>query len=171
MEFFETLRARRSIRAFNGCPVEPAKLEAILEAANRAPSAGNLQAYEIYVTVEAKCRAALARGAGGQEFIRQAPAALVFCTHPERAAVKYGQRGMRLYAIQDATVACAFAMLAATALDLATVWVGAFDTDAVRRAIGAPDTVEPVAILPVGYAAENPAPTTRRPPGDIVHWV
>jgi site-specific recombinase XerC len=44
-----------------------------------------------------------------------------------RSAAKYRERGARLYAIQDATIACAFAMLAATALGLGTVWVGAFD--------------------------------------------
>jgi len=60
-------------------------------------------------------------------------------------------------------------MLAATALGLATVWVGAFDTDEVRRVIGAPADFDPVAILPVGYAAEDPAPPGRRPLDDLVH--
>ncbi len=49
MDFFEVIRSRRSIRRFEVRPVEEEKLSAILEAANAAPSAGNLQAYEIYV--------------------------------------------------------------------------------------------------------------------------
>lgn len=171
MEFFDTVKARRSIRAFAATPVGGGQMQAILEAANRAPSAGNLQAYEIYEVTQAGDRKALARAALEQWFVAQAPAVLVFCANPERTAGRYGQRGVRLYAVQDATIACAFAMLAATALGLATVWVGAFDVDAVRRAIGAPAEIEPVAILPVGYAAEEPETTRRRELSDLVHKV
>ncbi len=46
-EFFELVRARHSVRTFTARPIEPENLQPILEAANRAPSAGNLQAYEI----------------------------------------------------------------------------------------------------------------------------
>lgn len=169
MEFFETIRSRHSIRAFTAAPVEPEKLRQILETANRAPSAGNLQAHEIYVVTSPKQRAALARAAGDQEFVACAPVVLVFCSHPARSAGRYGNRGETLYAVQDATIACTFAMLAATALGLASVWVGAFDEDAVREVIGAPKHVRPLAMLPVGYAAEQPGTTTRRLLEDLVH--
>lgn len=82
MEFFEVVRSRHSIRAFTAKPVEAEKLHAILEAADRAPSAGNLQAYEIYVVTHRTILNALARAALDQEFIAQAPLALVFCAHP-----------------------------------------------------------------------------------------
>jgi len=49
MDFFEVLQSRRSIRHFSARPVEQDKVRAILEAANSAPSAGNLQADEIYL--------------------------------------------------------------------------------------------------------------------------
>jgi nitroreductase len=71
--------------------------------------------------------------------------------------------------VQDATIACTFAMLAAKALGLATVWVGAFDEDAVRIALGIPKELRPVAMLPVGYAAKKPRITPRRELGDLVH--
>ncbi len=100
--------------------------------------------------------------------IAQAPASLVFCANPARSAAKYRNRGERLFALQDATIACAFAMLAATALGLGTVWVGAFDDGAVQRVLGVGDLL-PVAILPVGYPAEDPEPTPRRSLDDLVH--
>ena len=96
---------------------------------------------------------------------------LVFCADPTRSEPRYGQRGVRLYAIQDATIACTFAMLAATALGLATVWVGSFDEDSVRRVIRAPAEAVPVALLPVGYGAEKPQATPRRKLTDLVHDV
>lgn len=49
MDFFEVIRERRSVRVFQKKGVEEEKIKAILEAANAAPSAGDLQAYEIYL--------------------------------------------------------------------------------------------------------------------------
>ena len=168
MELFELIRVRRSVRAFTTQPLEPEKRQAILEAANRAPSAGNLQAYEIYAVTHRATLRALARASLDQEFIAQAPLALVFCAHPARSVKKYGKRGAWLYCIQDATIACAYAQLAATSLGLGNVWVGAFDDDRVRAAIGVSDELVPVAILPVGYAAEQPRASPRRSLDDLV---
>lgn len=171
MDFFEVVNARHSIRAFTARQVEPKKLQAILEAANRAPSAGNLQAYEIYTVTNRAVLRALARAALDQEFIAEAPLALVFCAHAARSAKKYRQRGESLYCIQDATIACAYAQLAATALGLASVWVGAFDDAAVRRAIGVDVALRPIAILPIGYAGEEPEMTSRRSLESLVRYI
>ncbi len=170
MEFTELIRARHSVRAFEATPVEAEKLNRILELANQAPSAGNLQAYEIYHVTAARTRAALARAAD-QSFIAEAPAILVFFANPGRSARKYGARGKELYAIQDATIAVTYAMLAATDLGLGTVWVGAFDPVKVTIATGAPPDWIPVAVLPIGYAAEIPGPTSRRSLTDLVRTI
>jgi nitroreductase len=169
MDFFDLIQRRHSVRAFTPQPVEEQKLRAILEAANRAPSAGNLQAYEIYLVTDPARLRLLARAALDQDFIAQAPVALVFCANPARSARKYGRRGTALYCLQDATIACTFAHLAAAALGLASVWVGAFDDGGVRRTIGVGDNLLPVAILPLGYPGEKPQPTSRRPLSDLVH--
>lgn len=171
MDFFEVVKERHSIRAYAEKPVEEEKLQQILKTANAAPSAGNLQAYEIYLVRKARDRAALARAALWQNFIAAAPVALVFCANPARSAPTYRERGIRLYSVQDATIACTLAMLTATALGLATVWVGAFDDQAVRQAIGAPADLLPVAILPIGYAGETPERTGRRRLDKLVHEV
>ena len=168
MDFFDLVRDRRSIRAFRGTPVNAEQLERILEAANQAPSAGNLQAYQIYLAQGSSTRARLAEAAGSQDFLSQAPVILVFCADPRRSEGRYGQRGAELYCLQDATIACAFAMLAAAALGLGTVWVGAFDPNAVRSAIHAPKEVLPVALLPLGHPGESPPPSPRRPARDLV---
>jgi nitroreductase len=171
MDFFEVVKTRSSVRSFASAAVEDSKVRRILEAANLAPSAGNLQAYEIYTVTHPSYRRALARAALFQDFIASAPLVLVFCAHPARSAGKYKERGARLYTIQDATIACSFAMLAATALGLASVWIGAFNDEAVRKVINAPDGLVPVAVLPVGYPAEQPGAATRRALEDLVHPV
>jgi len=169
MDLFETIKLRQSVRAYQAQEIDPDKLQAILEAANQAPSAGDLQAYEIHLVRDAKTKVALAKAALGQDFIAQAPVALVFAANLARATTRYGERGEQLYCVQDATVAVAYAQLAATALGLATCWVGAFEEDAVARIMNLPPHQRPVAILPVGYAAETPRRTPRRPLADIVH--
>jgi len=171
MDFFDVVQARHSIRAFIAKPIEAEKLLAILEAANRAPSAGNLQAYEIYAVSRHATLSALAYASFGQEFVAQAPVALVFCAHPKRSSRKYGHRGASLYCIQDATIACTYAQLAATALGLASVWVGAFNDDAVREAIGVDKDLLPVAVLPIGCAGEKSEATSRRPLASLVNHI
>ena len=162
------MKKRRSVRVFARMAVEAEKVARVLEAASSAPSAGNLQSYEIFHVTRDSDRAALARAALEQYFVLQAPEALVFCANQARAAVKYGERGARLYAVQDATIACAFAMLAAVDQGLGTVWVGSFDDAAVQQVIGRDDLL-PVAILPLGYPAEDPPPKARRPLEDLIH--
>ena len=163
MDFFKTVEDRRSMRKYTGIPVEEEKLHKILETANKAPSAGNLQGYEIYIVRKLEQRQALVKAAWDQEFLAEAPVVLVFCADPARSAVKYGERGATLYAIQDATIACAYSQLAAKAQGLDTVWVGAFDTPTVARLLESPPRLIPVAMLPVGAPGETPAARPRKP--------
>jgi nitroreductase len=169
MELSEVIERRQSVRSYSSQPVEPEKLEEILKAANAAPSAANLQAYEIYVVTKVRQRAALAQAAGGQGFVLAAPVVLVFCGNPARNQERFGDRGRLLYTIQDATIACAYAQLAATAGGLASCWVGAFDEGAVRHAIELPAELRPLALLPVGYAAGPAETRERRTLADLVH--
>jgi nitroreductase len=168
---FDVVDQRRSVRVFERDPIDERPLGRILRTANAAPSAGNLQSYEIYVVREKQLREQLAAAALSQDFLAAAPIVLVFCANRRRNSARYGERGRDLYAVQDATIACTFAMLAAAALGLATVWVGAFDEDDVRRIVGAPAHERPVAMLPIGLAAEAPERPPRRPLGDLVHEV
>ena len=168
MKLTDAIAARRSIRAFRKKPVSPEQVKAVLSAANAAPSAGNLQGYDIVVVKDAAARTRLAEASLGQAFIAQAPVVLVFCADARRSGMKYGERGERLYAVQDATIAAAYAQLAAVDAGLATGWVGAFDDDAVARIVGAPPHVRPVVVLPLGHPAEQPPPKPRRDLADLV---
>jgi nitroreductase len=169
MDFFHVIEARHSMRKYQDVPVEEEKLQQILVAISRAPSAGNLQGYEIFVVRKKDQQQLLVQAADGQGFLAEAPLTLVFCANPARSAVWYKKRGIKLYSVQDATIACTFALLAATALGLATVWVGAFNEQAVREALGIPLDLIPVAMLPIGYAGKEPRLMPRRELKDIVH--
>jgi nitroreductase len=168
MEFFSVIENRRSVRAYRPAAVEEIKLGRILDAAQKAPSAGGLQAYRIAIAESPGMKQRLAEAAFGQEFLAQAAVVLVFFAVASRSERKYGARGALLYCIQDAALAAAYAQLAAVAEGLGCCWVGAFDEERVSRALGAPVHWRPVALLPVGYGAETPDPTPRRPPSEVI---
>jgi nitroreductase len=167
MDYFEAVKTRRSTRAFQKKPVEEEKIRRIIEVINLAPSAGNLQAYEVIVVKDPMLKEKLAKAALGQSFVSEAPVCFVFVAYPQRSSKKYGRRGSELYCVQDATITATYAMLAATALGLSSTWVGAFDEEAATKTVGATGGKRSVAILPVGYAAESPEDTPRRPVSDI----
>ncbi|PWV61852.1 nitroreductase family protein [Plasticicumulans acidivorans] len=170
-DFFSTVRHRHSVRHYQSdMPVEDAPLHAILEMACAAPSAGDLQAYRIIVVRDPAERAALAAAAENQQFIAEAPVCLVFCADPKRSAREFGERGERLYAIQDTTIAAAYAQLAVVAAGMGSAWIGYFDTDAVRRLLTLDTELEPIALMTIGYPAELPTATPRRRINDVVSF-
>ncbi len=168
MQFFEVIDRRRSIRAYRATPVERPKIEAIVAAARFAPSAGDLQAYLILIAEKSETRARLAEAALGQTFVSEAPIVLVFLADTQRSEKKYGERGATLFSIQDATIAAAYAQLAAAAQGLGSCWVGAFDEARVATLLDAPPHLRPIALMPIGYPAEAPAHPARRPVSELV---
>ncbi len=168
MDFLDVIERRRSVRAYTKSPVTPRQVETILATARLAPSAGDLQAYQIVIVEKHETKAALAEAALAQHFIAGAPVVLAFCANPALSEGKYGRRGASLYCLQDATIAACYAQLAATALGLASCWVGAFDEARAAEALRLPAGLRPVVIMPIGYAAESPDRPSRRPLGEIV---
>ncbi len=168
MEFFEVIAARQSIRAYQPTPIDDETFTKLLEAIRTAPTAGNLQAYQVYLVRTPDKIKSLTAASMNQECVAKAAAVLVFCTDAPRSIGKYGDRGRDLYCLQDTTIAATIAHLAATALGLGSVLVGAFKEDEVAAAVGAPPHQRPISMLPLGYPAEKPARTARRPLNDLV---
>ena len=171
LDLFATIRYRHSVRRYRAdLPVEPEKLHAVLEAACAAPSAGDLQSYRMVVIQNQATRDALRRASHDQPFLSEAPVCIAFCADPQRSAARFGERGAHLYALQDATIAAAYAQLAIVAAGLGSTWVGYFDEAEVLNLLGLADGCVPVALLSVGYPAELPEPTTRRPLSEVVSY-
>jgi nitroreductase len=107
----------------------------------------------------------------GQKWATAAPVVIVVCVDPRPCAARYGARGEQLYAIQDTSAAVQTILLAAVDRGLASCWVGAFDDEAVREAIGVLRPIRPVAVLPVGYSAEAAGKPMRRPLEEVTTWL
>jgi nitroreductase len=173
MDFWQVIEARHSVRAFDpGQDVPSEVIQRILKAAIQAPSAGNRQPWHFVVVRREQVRERLARAAGGQSFVAQAPVVIVVCADAGRSAERYGNRGTNLYCIQDTAAAVEHILLAATALGLGCCWVGAFDDSAAAGALQLSATLHPVAMIPIGVPMRpSSRVTTRRDLGDVVTYV
>jgi len=169
MDVFEAIKSRRSIRAFTEDPVSDKEVEKLIEAARCAPSAGNIQPWEFVVVRDPERKKGLCEAALDQTFIEEAPVVIVVCANVWRSGQGYGSRGVNLYSLQDTAAAIENMLLAATALGLATCWVGAFGEEQARTMLNIPDGVRPVAIIPIGHTAEKPSARSKRPLDRIVH--
>lgn len=162
---------RRSVRRYKSDPVPRATIGRIIDAARWAPSAGNIQPWQFYVVYNEEKKQALAAAALNQKSVSEAPVAIVVCTQPEMSGARYRERGRNLYVIQDTAAAVQNILLSAYGYGLATCWVGAFNENLVMEALALPEGVLPVAIVPVGYAAEESSLPARRPVEEIVHVI
>jgi nitroreductase len=158
MEFFESVETRRSIRGYKADPVEEEKVQAILEAGRRAPTACDNQPFRV-VVVDTKGRAAELRKIYDKEWFATAPIVLLVCSVPGEA---WSRRDGKNYADVDATIAMDHMILAAGALGLGSCWIAAFDPAAAREVLRLEAGWEPLAFTPIGYPAESPAQRPRK---------
>ena len=153
MEVFDAIRTRRSIRKYKSEPIPDEKLRNILEAARLAPSAGNRQPWRFIVIQNIDRKKALAKVVNNQTFLIDASAIIVAIGDPEVSARWYEK---------DPMIALEHIVLAATALDYGTCWIGAFDEDAIKHLLKIPANVKVIALLPIGIPDETPAPRPRK---------
>ena len=166
MDIIEVIRKRRSVRAYSDKPVAREVIERLLEAARLAPSASNRQEWRFVVVTDADRRAALCKAAGDQKFVAQAPVVMAACAETDGHLMRCGQP---CYPI-DVAIAVDHMTLQATAEGLGTCWIGAFDEQQAKDALGIPDEIRVVELLTVGYPAGAPTPLRRLSVERIVHW-
>lgn len=171
MEFFDAVRARRSIRAYRRDPVSDDVFNRVMEAARLAPSAKNIQPWKFVVIRDPAVSAELAVACNNQQYVAQAPIVICGC-----ALETIAYRGMGGYwnswAV-DLAIALEHIVLAAAAEGLGTCWIGSFKEDDVRRILQIPPEVKIVALTPLGYPVQEPGPRPRKPLSEIIaaeHW-
>lgn len=167
-EFLGFLTSRSSVREYGHDSISNDDITFILDCASTAPSAGNLEAWDVVIVTDEDTRLGLKDAAFGQDHIGQAAMILVVCANYIRSMSKYGERGI-LYAIEDATIACTYMMLAAHARQLNSCWTGAFDEEEVRSLLQLPQHIRPISLLAVGKGYPPTALTERMAIADHLH--
>jgi nitroreductase len=148
MEFKDVVLTRKSIRSYTDKPVEPEKLNEVLEMARWAPSWANRQCTQ-YIIVTDKEK--ITQIAAERSWIKQAPILLVACADPQ---ISGSHDGMNYYLV-DVGISMQQLVLAAANLGLGTCWIGAFDEAKVKQALGVPAGIKVVALTPLGYPADK----------------
>jgi nitroreductase len=169
MDVLESIEGRRSIRFFTDQPISEQEVRKLIDAARQAPSAGNIQPWEFVIVKKAEIKHKLVVAALNQTFLEQAPVVIVVCANLSASENGYGSRGATLYCIQDTAAATQNIHLAAYSMGLGTCWVGAFNEEDVKQALGIPKGIRPVAMIPVGHATANPRKHPRRTLNEIIH--
>lgn len=162
----DLIEKRKSIRSYKPQDVEEEKLNYILQAFRKAPSAKNLQPWKLIVVKDKKKISDLSIACNNQTFISEAPILIVACAKEDEA---YGVMGgyMNSYPV-DIALALEHLILAATEKGLGTCWIGAFKEKLVKDLLDVPDNVRVVAITPVGYPAIEGRTRGRKPISEIV---
>ncbi len=140
MDLQEVINRRHSVRKFKDIDVSDDKIKELVLLAKKSPSAGAIRGYETIITRERIAHV-------------DAPVYLVICTNPEAYSPRYGDRGKNLYSVQDSTIFGAYFQLLLVSEGLASVWVGAFHEERIKKAIGT--DLRPVAIIAMGYEQES----------------
>jgi nitroreductase len=169
MDFQELIRIRRSIRAYRPTEVPEDVLHRVLDAGRVAPTACNLQPFQLLVVTDPEVRAQL-KAVYRRDWFWQAPVILAGCVEPAKA----WRRNDGFNAAEvDIAIVMDHIILAATEEGLGTCWICAFDEPKAKQILGVPDDVRIVALTPLGYPAAEPVPFVRKPLRDLIrknHW-
>ena len=164
MNFTEIAQGRYSCRSYDReHPVEPEKIQAILEAGRLAPSACNGQPYHFTVCQgeTAKAVAAATQGMGMNKFASQAPVCIVIS---EKPYVKSAALGAKVkgndYRSIDIGIATAYITAEATAQGLGTCILGWLDDKKIREICGLDQPVR--LVITLGYPADSNRPKKRK---------
>lgn len=170
METRDAILKRKSVRRFvPDRTVDDATIKSILELGIRAPSAGNLQPWKIFVVKNPRTRSMLGEMAYA-DFVSAAPVVFVICIDGTRSRSGYGRRGAELYCIQDTAALIENILLGAVDRGLGTCWIGAFNEEQCKKILSIPDDLRPVAIVPLGYPADDSPRTGRRALKEVTVW-
>ena len=163
MSVLDVIKTRKSIRRYKDTPVEPEKLANVLEAARLAPSARNLQDWKFIAVTDTEKRLALQEACGGQRQVGQATVTLVVCANNDSVM----SCGISKTPI-DCSIAMSFMLLQAEEEGLGMCWLGHFYADKVKEILNIPEDYIVVAVSPLGYADEDPAPKPRKAAEEVI---
>lgn len=166
MNFKELCRARYSCRKYQARPIENEKLDYIRECVRLAPSAVNRQPWRFIVVDESRPELfAKVKETYHRDWINDVPV-IILCLKNETECWtrRYDNKP---HADIDLAIAIEHLCLAATEQGLATCWVCNFDINQFHDIVPVPEGWEPVALVPIGYAADEEAPKVRKEPGDV----
>ena len=152
MDFSTLVQKRYAVRQFADTPVTDQQLDALLKAAQSAPTAHNNQPQRLFV-FRSKEGLEIVDAASRGRF--NAPMAILVCYDSSQS---WKSKDGRDSGPWDASIVATHLLLQATDLGLGSIWVAMFKPEVFKEKLNLPDTIVPVALIPIGMAREDSVP-------------
>ena len=166
MDTLNAIFTRRSIRKYTDQAVPEELVTDLLKAAMAAPSAGNEQAWQFIVIRDRALLDAIPKFHPYSAMLKYASVAVLVCGDLTREKYKG-------YWVQDCSAATQNLLLAATAQGLGAVWTAVYPLEdrvaGMRKLLDLPEHVVPLALVPIGFPAEQPGRADRFDQARIHH--
>lgn len=180
MEFYETVRRRRMVRAFTSEPVAEATRDRILSAMSRGPSAGFSQGFG-FVVLEGPDAVRfwdvawpVEERQGPHAGVTEAPLVIIPCADKHVYLERYAEpdKGWTDKAesnwptpfwIVDTAFASMLGLLAVVEEGLGALFLGLQREPAIKEAFDIPDEVKPIGAIAIGHPLQDvPSPSLQR---------
>lgn len=166
MKAMEAILTRRSIRKYTKQAVSESLVKEILTAAMSAPSANNKQPWQFVVMNQREVLDKVPEFHPHASMIKEAPLAILVCGDLTRQEHKG-------YLVLDCTAATENLLLAVHAKGLGGVWLGIYPREermnGIKKLLALPDDIMPIALLVIGYPAEQ-KPKENRYNDKVIHY-
>ncbi len=156
MDINKAIYNRRSVRKFTDKKIEKEKILKIIDAANQAPSACDIQGWRFIVINKKKLIERLVNQ-GAASFIKNAPLGILVLYDNRSDEFEY------LDYIQSASAAIQNMLLKAVELGLGSCWVCHLPPKKqIRKLFNIPEYYDPIAYIPLGYYTSKPKKRPRK---------
>ena len=158
MKLLDLVKTRYSCRNYQPTNVEKEKLDYIMECVRFAPSAVNKQPWLFHIVSNEDDKVKLQQ-CYNRDWFKTAPMYIIASIlHDEEWVRSDGKHHGNI----DIAIAVEHLCLAATEQGLATCWVCNFDANQCKELFAIPENEEPAVIIPLGYAADEMMPKSRK---------
>lgn len=198
MPLEEAMMTQRAIRRLKTDPVDDTLVLRLLELALKAPTGSNAQNWEFIVVRDRAVKARLGRAnrqawriyGGLGRFVKRndpamlrvlkavgyqadhfedIPVVIVACLKGPRMTTLIPMGASSYYGSIYPSIQNLLLAARAAGLGAALITLPLWSTFVARRALGLPYSVQPCAVIPLGWPKGKYGPTTRRPIGELTH--
>lgn len=168
MDLDKAIDSRHSVRDFSTKKVKWEKVIEAIDAAGKAPQAGNIHNMTYIIIEKQETRNYLAKHAQ-QNWIADAGIVIVVCSEDRNLESLYNDRG-KIYARQQAGAAIQNLLLKITDLGLSACWVGAYHEEMIKQMLKIPGHITVEAIIPIGYPSTKPRKVKKTELQNLIRW-
>ena len=173
--FDEVLSTRRSVRSYDASKkISEAEVRELLKATQEAPSWANQQPTKYYVAISEEKLAAVQDMVGGnKERIKDAPVLIVSTFERGKSGFFQGEQTNEVgdgWGAYDNGLSNCYLILKARAMGFDTLIMGMRDADQLRALFAIPENETIMAVIALGYRAEEPNRPERRALDEIVKF-